>query len=105
MKFYLKFLLITSLIALFIKLKTILAQKAVPKLPIDAYLTKWKAISRTTAFITRENNPSVTIVIGSDNTFNIGLIVKFTSEKIIAIAIKALGFSKIIPFLKSMSSM
>ena len=94
MKFYLKFLLIISLIVLFIKLKTILAQKAVPKLPIEAEPTRLKAISRTTAFITKENSPRVTIVIGSDNTFKIGFIVRFTSEKIIAIAIKALGFAK-----------
>ena len=94
MKFHLKFLLIISLIVLLIKLKTILAQKAVPKLPIDAEPTRLKAISRTTALITKENSPRVTIVIGRDKTFSIGFIVRLTSEKIIAIAIKALGFEK-----------
>lgn len=94
--FYLKFLLKISLIALFIKLRTIDAQKAVPKLPMDAVETKLKAISKTTAFTTRENKPKVTTVIGNDKTFRIGFIVKFTSEKIIAIATKALVFWKYI---------
>ena len=46
------------------------------------------------ALITKENSPRVTIVIGRDKTFSIGFIVRLTSEKIIAIAIKALGFEK-----------
>ena len=59
---------------------------------MDAVETKLKAISKTTAFTTRENKPKVTTVIGNDKTFRIGFIVKFTSEKIIAIATKALVF-------------
>lgn len=94
--FYLKFLLKSSLMALFIKLRTIDAQKAVPKLPMDAVETSLKAIWSTTAFTTRENKPKVTTVIGKDKTFRIGFIVKFTSEKIIAIATKALVFWKYI---------
>jgi len=80
--------------ALFIKLRTIDAQKAVPKLPMWAVDTKLKAMLRTTALTTSENRPSVKSVIGKDKNFRIGFIVRLTSEKIIAIATKALAFSK-----------
>lgn len=83
-----------SLIALFIKLRTIDAQKAVPKLPMWAVDTNLKAMLRTTALTTSENSPRVKSVIGKDKTFRIGFIVRLTSEKIIAIATKALVFSK-----------
>lgn len=92
--YFSKFLLIASLIRLFRKLSTILAQKAVPKLPMEEFGARLKEISKTIAFTTSENIPRVTIVIGRDNTFKIGLIVIFTSANIIAMATIDPAFAK-----------
>ncbi len=69
---------------LFINPRTIDAQKAVPKLAIDAFGVNLNASISTSAFTTKENIPNVSIVKGRESSFKIGFINIFTIPRTIA---------------------